>query len=503
MTPLRSWRRCPAAGYVYNNLGLTSNRLTLTGLVPTYNFALPSVTGVLLANRTVGQYETDSADFNIRWDNQKNLIVNGRSFSDYFKYYIINIYNGSDLIDTFYTQSNTFNFMLKMNRLRVRKPTIGIIAQGFNNGTYSQEVRITVENKQCGLVQGVQFTGGFGNLFASWTPSTERDYAGAVVSIVNGTSTKLYTSNKPEFDSIPNIPDGEYKVKVGFFDVFGQDNIQYSAEQTVSINSKYQFTEDDAEQINGILDLDDRLNETIENAVNESNEYTNTQISTLKNTVDGNTASITNLNQTVADNDTAQSQAVIQLRSDVNGQIATVNQQMSTKATASTVDSQYSLSVNANGTVAGIRLVASQGTSNNSAIYFAADKFIVSGSSAATVGGTAPFSIVNGTTYIKTSMIQAASIGTGYIADAAITNAKIANASINAAKIIDGEITNAKIGATIQSTNYVANSTGWQINKSGTFYINGSGGTGKMIISNNLIQIYDNNNKLRVRMGLW
>ncbi|WJQ46122.1 phage tail tip fiber protein [Klebsiella pneumoniae] len=487
----------------YNNLGLTSNRLTLTGLVPTYNFALPSVTGVLLANRTVGQYETDSADFNIRWDNQKNLIVNGRSFSDYFKYYIINIYNGSDLIDTFYTQSNTFNFMLEMNRLRVRKPTIGIIAQGFNNGTYSQEVRITVENKQCGLVQGVQFTGGFGNLFASWTPSTERDYAGAVVSIVNGTSTKLYTSNKPEFDSIPNIPDGEYKVKVGFFDVFGQDNIQYSAEQTVSINSKYQFTEDDAEQINGILDLDDRLNETIENAVNESNEYTNTQISTLKNTVDGNTASITNLNQTVADNDTAQSQAVIQLRSDVNGQIATVNQQMSTKATASTVDSQYSLSVNANGTVAGIRLVASQGTSNNSAIYFAADKFIVSGSSAATVGGTAPFSIVNGTTYIKTSMIQAASIGTGYIADAAITNAKIANASINAAKIIDGEITNAKIGATIQSTNYVANSTGWQINKSGTFYINGSGGTGKMIISNNLIQIYDNNNKLRVRMGLW
>ncbi|MEH9071972.1 fibronectin type III domain-containing protein, partial [Klebsiella pneumoniae] len=211
-------------------------------------------------------------------------------------------------------------------------------------------------------------------------PATGETYPKSDLFNKAGTSTKLYTSNKPEFDSIPNIPDGEYKVKVGFFDVFGQDNIQYSAEQTVSINSKYQFTEDDAEQINGILDLDDRLNETIENAVNESNEYTNTQISTLKNTVDGNTASITNLNQTVADNDTAQSQAVIQLRSDVNGQIATVNQQMSTKATASTVDSQYSLSVNANGTVAGIRLVASQGTSNNSAIYFAADKFIVSGS---------------------------------------------------------------------------------------------------------------------------
>lgn len=487
----------------YSNIGLTSIRLTLTGLVPTYNFALPSVTGVQLANRTVGNYETDSSDFNITWDTQKNLVINGRPFSDYFKYYIIKIYNGSTLINTFYTQDNSFNFTLALNNTKIRTPTIGIIAQGFNNGTYSQEVKITVENKQCGLVQGVQFTGGFGNLFASWTPSTERDYAGAVVSIVNGTTSRLYTSNKPEFDSIPNIVDGEYQVKVGFFDVFGQDNIQYSAEQTISINSKYQFSEDDADGINDILHLDDRLDETLQNAVNESNEYTNTRVDTLKNTVDENSASITNLSQTIVDNNSSQTQAITQLRSDVDGQIVTVNQQMSTKATASTVDSQYTLSVNANGTVAGMRLVASQGTSTNSAVYFAANKFIVSGSDTATVGGTAPFAIVNGTTYIKTSMIQAASIGTGYIADAAITNAKIANASINGAKIIDGEITNAKIGSYIASNNYVYNQSGWYMGKDGTLLINGNGGTGRMVISNNLIQIFDQNGTLRVRMGLW
>ncbi len=487
----------------YNNLGLVSQRITLNGIVPTYNFALPSVTGVVLTNRTESALITDAPDFNIAWDSQKNLSVNGRSFSDYFKYYIIKIYDGTTLLDTFYTQSNSFNFTLAMNRLKVRKPTIGIIAQGFNDGTYSQEVKITVENKQCGLVQGVSFTGGFGNLFASWTQSTERDYAGAVISIVNGNTSRLFTSYAPEFDSVPNIVDGEYKVKMGFFDVFGTDNIQYSAEQTISINSKYQFTEEDADAINDILDLDDRLTETLENAVNESNEYTNTRVDTLKNTVDDNTASIGTLTQTVATNDTAQSQAVIQLRSDVNGQIATVNQQMSTKATASTVDSQYSLSVNANGTVAGIRLVASSGTATNSALYVAANKFIVSGTDAATVGGTAPFAIVNGTTYLKTAMIQAASIGTGYIADAAITNAKIANLSVNTAKIADATITTAKIASTIQSTNYVANTTGWQINKAGTILINGSGGTGRMVISNNIIQIYDNNNVLRVRMGLW
>ncbi|HFR6960166.1 TPA: phage tail protein, partial [Shigella sonnei] len=493
----------------YNNLGLVSKKLSLTGIVPTFNFALPAVTRVVLTNKTESAYVTDSPDFNIAWDSQKDIRVNNRSFSEYFKYYVIKIYDGTKLVDTFYTQSNAFNFTLEMNRLKVRKPTIGIIAQGFNDGTYSEEVKITVENKQCGLVEDVSFTGGFGNLFASWTKSTERDYAGAIISIVNGTNTRIFTSYAPEFDSIPNITDGEYKVKMGFFDVFGTDDIQYCPEQTISINSKYQFTEDDAEAINGILDLEDRLTGTINDAVKIANKNTSTvisaseartndkitasektlstqitgvnsslsqKLSTVESTANGNKASIQTLSQTVTDNNKAQTTAVSQLRSDVNGQIATVNQSMSTKADKSTVDAQYSLSVQANGTVAGMRLVASSGTSNNSAIYFAANKFIVSGTDTATVGGTAPFAIVNGTTYLKTAMIQAASIGTGYIADAAITNLKLASGSVNTLNVVDGCITTAKISNTIQSTNYVANKTGWQINKAGTILINGTGG---------------------------
>jgi len=520
----------------YNNLGLQSPRLSLTGIVPTYNFGLPAVTGVILANKTESALVTDTPDFNIRWDSQKNLLVNGRSFSEYFKYYVINIYNGTTLVDTFYTQSNTFNLTLALNRLKVRKPTIGIIAQGFNTGTYSQEVKITVENKQAGLVTGVSFTGGFGNLFASWTKSTERDYAGAVISIVSGTTTKLYTSYAPEFDSIPNITDGTYQVKMGFFDVLGTDNIQYCPVQTISINSKYQFTQEDADAINGVLDLDDRLTDTLNDAVAIANNNTSTvisqseartndkitaseqtlstqiadvdsslsqRLSTVESTADGNKSSIQTLSQTVTSNNSAQTNAVTQLRSDVNGQIATVNTQMATKATASTVDSQYSLSVNANGTVAGIRLIASQGASTNSALYVAANKFIVSGTDTATVGGTAPFAIVNGTTYIKTAMIQEGSLGSAYIANGAITSAKIGAAQINNAHIIDGSIDSGSIANTLQSTNYVSNTSGWQINKAGTLYINGSGGTGRMVISNNIIQIYDNNNTLRVRMGLW
>ena len=599
----------------YNNLGRVSTRLTLIGVTPTYNFTLPSVTGVYLTNSTESAYVTDGQGFAIAWDYQENLKVNGRTFSDYFKYYIIKIYNGSTLVSTFYTTDNYYTLTYDANINKIRKPTIGIIAQGYNSGTYSEEVKITVENKQAGLATGATFTGGFGNMFVSWTPSTERDYAGCVINLVNGTTTRQYTSYQPQFDNIPNVVDGTYKCKIGFFDVFGQDNIQYTAEQTININSKYSFSEQDADEINTIINLDDRLDgtltdaktfattqmtnaiatassntntvvtaaklelnnniststtnlttayvaadkalqqkidltnatvagntadlDTLESTVADNQSATATQLSTLTTKVNGNTSSITNLSTAVSTQNSANATRFTGIESNVAGNTssisslsttvtnnasstatqinqvkadyaaadtalsASVNTSLSAKADKSTVDASYSLSVNANGTVAGIRLVASSGTSTNSAIYFAADKFIVSGSGTATTGGTAPFAVVNGTTYLNTAMIQAASIGTAYLADASITAAKVASASINSAAIIDGSITNAKIGSTIQSNNYVANSTGWQINKDGTFYVNGSGSTGRLVINNNLIQIYDGNGTLRVRLGLW
>ncbi|NIG74190.1 fibronectin type III domain-containing protein [Klebsiella sp. Ap-873] len=486
----------------FNILNRRSDKLSLNGIVPTVSFGLPPVTGVVLSNATESPLVTDSGDFNIRWDNQKSIIVNGRAFADYFKYYIVNIYSGNQLVKTFYTQDNFFNYTLALNERKIRNPRIGIIAQGYNASTYSQEVSITVLNKQCQLATGLTIGGGFGNLFVSWTASTERDYAGCIISMTSATVSRLYVSNKPEFDSVPNVVDGDYKVKIGFFDIFGQDNVQYTAEQTISINSKYQFTDQDASEINNILNLDKRLDDTLNNAVNESSAYTNTQVNRLQNNIDGNAAKITTLNQTVVDNNTAQTTAITQLKSSTDTQIASVNQEMATKATKNEVNASYSLSVNANGAVAGFRLVAG-GANNNSAVYFAADKFVISGTGTAVPGGSAPFVVSNGTTYLQTAMIQQASIGTGYIADAAITNAKIANASINGAKIIDGEITNAKIGSQIMSTNYVYNQSGWLIDKNQGVFINGQGGTGRMTITNNIIQIFDNNGTLRVRMGLW
>ncbi|MCW6012551.1 host specificity protein J [Serratia marcescens] len=74
---------------------------------------------------------------------------------------------------------------------------------------------------------------------------------------------------------------------------------------------------------------------------------------------------------------------------------------------------------------------------------------------------------------------------------------------MNNAFIQDGTISNAKIGNYIQSNNYVVGSQGWRLDKTGSFEINGVAGGGRMLITSTLIQIFDSNNVLRVRMGLW
>lgn len=82
-----------------------------------------------------------------------------------------------------------------------------------------------------------------------------------------------------------------------------------------------------------------------------------------------------------------------------------------------------------------------------------------------------PFAVVNGQVFISDAFIQ------------------------------DGSITSAKIGSYIQSNNYFAGRTGWRLDKSGVFENNGSDSTGRMVQSNNVINIYDANGRRRVAIG--
>ncbi|NKQ13702.1 phage tail tip fiber protein, partial [Pseudomonas sp. SST3] len=66
----------------------------------------------------------------------------------------------------------------------------------------------------------------------------------------------------------------------------------------------------------------------------------------------------------------------------------------------------------------------------------------------------------------------------------------------------NGTITNAKIGNYIQSNNYKEAERGWRLFFDGTFEINGSvPGTGRMLMNNRAIKVFDSVGTLRVQMG--
>lgn len=76
------------------------------------------------------------------------------------------------------------------------------------------------------------------------------------------------------------------------------------------------------------------------------------------------------------------------------------------------------------------------------------------------------------------------------------------NIYMASAFIQDGTITNAKIANVIQSNNYVAGVSGWQINKAGTIEINSAlPGGGRLVINSQALIVYDAGGVDRVRVG--
>jgi len=166
------------------------------------------------------------------------------------------------------------------------------------------------------------------------------------------------------------------------------------------------------------------------------------------------------------------------LNGDVNSLTAAVNQKMTAEVNSDgTAKASYTLNM---GIVrGGIKYntgfgmsIEPSGSTYKSTVVFAADQFgIYSGSDPGNY--QAAFFVYNGQVFISSAFIQ------------------------------DGSISNAKIGNYIQSNNYASQSAGWKLDKNGNFEINGVAGGGRMLITSTLISIYDSNNVLRVRMGLF
>ncbi|ENY3728271.1 host specificity protein J [Enterobacter kobei] len=217
----------------------------------------------------------------------------------------------------------------------------------------------------------------------------------------------------------------------------------------------------------------DRIDEVIVT----DREATASALLSLQTNVNGNTASINSLSQTVSNYQQTTATQINAITATINGNTAAITTNAQAIANVNgQLSAMYNIKVGvtSNGQyyAAGMGIgVENTPSGMQSQVIFLADRFAVTTAAGNSVA--LPFVIQNGQTFIRASFIQ------------------------------DGTIENAKIGNYIQSNNYVAGSAGWKLDKGGTFEINGVAGGGRMLITSTLIRIYDSNNVLRVRMGLW
>lgn len=395
----------------YTNLGYTSTMAVLGNISPDYNFTLPKVTGLVLKNATQAGYMTESADFYLGWDDQSSVMVNGRPWSDYFRYYVVGVWKNGIQVNSYVTKENSFVYTHDMNKSDDlgRSVRFSVTVQGISNGTYSAPEYFNVLNPQAQQLQNFTIASGIGALAFTYSidnrpidfshiifqVSSTSDYSSGVIT---HTTTAAYTAWM-------DVPDGEYWIRAAQVDVFGMDGgVNWTLSQPYKQNTSIPYSQLNEDVIDNIL----------------------------------NSSEMNQIKQEIID--TAEYKG-------------------------------WQLSVNNNGYISGIGL-ANSGT--ESVFTVIADRFsLISSGQAAGATRNYPFVVDanTGTTYLKSAMIQNAAISGAQIANATIQNANIANGAIDSLKVQDGAITNAKIGQVIQSYNWDGNN-GWYIGKEGNAVFN-------------------------------
>lgn len=221
-----------------------------------------------------------------------------------------------------------------------------------------------------------------------------------------------------------------------------------------------------------IAKVDTNIDAMLQNALNLDATVDHQMVESGKNRAD-----ILTVKQTIATNDQAYAQKFEQVQATVDQNTAAVQQTSTALAdTNGKLSAQYSVkvAVDSNGRqyAAGMGIgVENSPAGMQTQVLFLADRFAVMSQ----VGATPKtfFAIQNGQTII------------------------------NQAFIGEATITSAMIAAYIQSTNYVPNAAGWRLGKDGTFERNAANGSGRVIDTGTLRQVYDANGTLRIRDGLW
>ncbi|CTY73823.1 phage tail tip protein [Escherichia coli] len=492
---------------------------------PEVTYELPTpVIRIKNQGSTPGTFEGN--DLIIEWENQQALdvVINGEAnkFSDLFEAYIIKVTNKAGKSIQYRTRDpESWIYTLDMNQFNglSRELTVEVSVKGYNNSE-SAPARLVAINPQHKPMKGFSARGGFNTAFVSWADDVEHDYAGSIIQYATDNTfsdARAVTTNSVSHTSF-DLADGDYYIRGAHYDIFGMDDAVWSEPYFMQMKSTISWDDQDKEALEDLIGLQDRLDETIADAIAQaganadakidamhkqittetgqtvqasantlksliatSEQASSTKIDQVKAELKGDitkevSASATTLKQAIATSEAASASKIDQVRVEMDGKIAGVNQEADVKIDAlkGTINSKYNLAVNADGRVAGIHMSATNDPAEPTRIIFTADKIAVAPQDGSEV---CPFGIEDNKVYLDNAMIRNAAIGTAQISDAAITTAKIGTAQINGAHIqhaqigtghiIDGSIDNAKIGNYIQSYNWNGND-GWYIGKDGT-----------------------------------
>nr|DAI96607.1 MAG TPA: tail protein [Caudoviricetes sp.] len=245
--------------------------------------------------------------------------------------------------------------------------------------------------------------------------------------------------------------------------------------QTIATNE--QATAQKLEQLQAQIDDDVAAAITEMQSALATHEQANaTQFAEISASLEANEASITEWSEAFTTYKESTATQIESITASIEGQSVSIEENKTAIAGLETdMSATWSVKIAADNNgmkyFSGISLgLTGSGTSTQSQCIFLADRFVLM--TAANGTYTTPFYVTNGAMYVREAFIK------------------------------DASITNAKIGSYIQSNNYVSGSTGWKLDKSGTFENYGSvSGEGAMKWTNTTISVRDGNSVLRVQIG--
>lgn len=235
---------------------------------------------------------------------------------------------------------------------------------------------------------------------------------------------------------------------------------------------KAQINDEIISQITQLNEVIATESETRAQQVNELDSKFQGQIDGVRSDVNAN---ITTINQTIAKEQEARASEDKALSSRIGDTEAAVSQKLDSWVQNGSIGAKYALKLGVKyggkDYSSGMSLsLVQQGTEIKSQVLFEASRFGIMSS----LNGayTLPFVVENNQVFMNDALIQ------------------------------NGSITNAMIGNEIKSNNFVANQSGWRLNKAGSFENYGStSGEGAMKQTNETISVRDGSGRLRVQIG--